>query len=121
MTRYLTKDQLKTNLRLGRTVEQWLGATREEDYVILKWISIQKEGDQGYSVTYIESIDEGDEDFLDIYEFSSVDPDEPFGRTATFSSIDDALKYVAHSYSASNIKYVSRGLIQEEYTRYKER
>lgn len=119
MTRYLNEDQLKTNLRLGRTVEQWLGASREEDYVILKWISIQKEGDQGYSVTYIESIDEGGEDFLDIYEFSAVDPDEPFVRTSTFSSIDDATKYAAHSYSASNIKYVSGGMIQEEYKDYK--
>jgi hypothetical protein len=36
MTRYLTEDQLKTNLRLGRTVEQWLGASQEEEYIVLK-------------------------------------------------------------------------------------
>ncbi|MBL1411073.1 hypothetical protein [Sphingobacterium faecale] len=70
-------------------------------------------------MAYIESFDEGSESFLNIYEFSPIDPDEQFGRTSTFSSFDEALKYAGHTYNASDIKYVSGGMIQEEYKLYK--
>lgn len=118
MRRYLTEDQLKSNLRLGRSVEQWLGSVEEDDYIILKWLRIDKERDESFSVTYFESFDEGSEELLDVYEFSLVDPDEPFGVINTFSSIADALEFAIITYNASNDKYVSSGMIQEEYRDY---
>ena len=74
--RYLTNEQLTTNLSLGKSVEQWLSFETKDDYVVLKWLRIDKEKDSTYSVSYIECFDDGDTDYIDIYSFSPVDPDE---------------------------------------------
>jgi len=47
-----------------------------------------------------------------------VDPDEPFGVINTFSSISDALAFASLTYNATEDKYVSSGMIQEEYRVY---
>lgn len=115
MAEYLTDEQIRSRLRLGKSVEQWLGVVQEDDYTILRWLSIDKESDESFSVAYFESFDEGNEDFLDIYSFSLVDPDEPFGVIHTFSSIVDALEFAEVTYKASPNKYTAAGMIQEEY------
>ncbi|WP_313533375.1 hypothetical protein [Sphingobacterium athyrii] len=69
-------------------------------------------------MTYFESFDEGNEDFLDIYAFSLVDPDEPFGAILTFSSIADALEFAEVTYKTFSNKYISAGMIQDEYRDY---
>jgi hypothetical protein len=69
-------------------------------------------------VAYIECFDEGNENFLDIYQFSSLNPDEPDGVLNKFDNSDDALNFSANAYGASNEKYVSDGIIQEEYSDY---
>jgi len=116
--RYLNKDEIQSRLRLGKSVEQWLGVVQEADYTILRWLSIDKGSDESFSVAYFESFDEGNEDFLDIYAFSLVDPDEPFGVIHTFSSVADALEFAAVTFKASPNKYISAGVIQEEYRYY---
>ncbi|ULT23506.1 hypothetical protein KUH03_30695 [Sphingobacterium sp. E70] len=115
MAKYLAADQIRARLRLGKSVEQWLGVVQETDYTILRWLSIDKESDESYSVAYFESFDEGNEEFLDIYAFSLVDPDEPFGAIDTFSSITEALEFAEVTYKASPLKYTAAGMIQEEY------
>jgi hypothetical protein len=116
--RYLNKDEIQSRLRLGKSVEQWLDDVQEDDYTILKWLSIDMESYESFSVAYFESFDEGNEDFLDIYAFSLADPDEPFGLIHTFYSIADALEFAAVNYKASPNKYISGGMIQEEYRDY---
>lgn len=118
MVQYLKDDQIRARLRLGKSVEQWLGVVQEADYTILKWLSIDMESDESFSVAYFESFDEGNEDFLDIYAFSLADPDEPSGLIHTFYSIADALEFAAVTYKASPNKYISAGMIQEEYRDY---
>ncbi|MCS3556468.1 MULTISPECIES: hypothetical protein [unclassified Sphingobacterium] len=118
MKQYLTEEQIKTNLRLGKSLEQWIGFFEQDDYTILRWLRIDKEKNQVYSVTYFESFDEGNENFLDIYEFSLVDPDEPFGVINTFASTDEAMQFATLKYSASSFKYITAGTIQEEYKDY---
>jgi hypothetical protein len=118
MMRYLNKDEIQSRLRLGKSVEQWLGVVQEADCTILRWLSIDKESDETFSVAYFESFDEGSEDFLDIYAFSLADPDEPFGLIHTFYSIADALEFAAVNYKASPHKYTAAGMIQEEYRDY---
>lgn len=115
---YLEIEQLKTYLSLGNTLEQWLGHERKDEYTVLKWLSIEKERSGEYAVSYIESFDEGSLEFIDIYEFSTLDPDEPFGVTNTFSSVDKALDFAKKEYNASLDKYVTGGMIQEEYLHY---
>ncbi|MDR6735220.1 hypothetical protein J2X77_002088 [Sphingobacterium sp. 2149] len=36
MMRYLKKDEIQSRLRLGKSVEQWLGVVQETDYTILR-------------------------------------------------------------------------------------
>ena len=53
-----------------------------------------------------------------IYAFSLIDPGEPFGVIHTFPSIVDALEFATFTYKASSHKYISTGMIQEEYRDY---
>jgi len=115
--KYLSSEQLKTNLSLGRSIEQWLSHQKHDDYTILKWLRIDKEKDSTYSVSYMECFDEGDEDFLDIYEFAPVDPDEPF-TINSFITINEALIFAIDKYQVSESRFVSTGMIQEEYKGY---
>lgn len=116
--KYLEKNQLITNLKLGKPVEQWIGTSVEENDVILKWLRIDKEPKGEYCVAYFESLDEGDEDFLDIYEFSKLDPDEPYGIINCFQSYEDALKFAMEEYKCEEIKFLNARLIQDEYLSY---
>lgn len=115
---YLQNEQLRTNLSLGRTVQQWLGYKQKDGYIVLRWISIEKESSDEYSVAYIESFDEGSEDFLDIYEFSTLDPDEQLGVVTTFSTVNEAISFSLDEYNAKIDRFVSAGMIQEEYRTY---
>jgi hypothetical protein len=118
MGKYLTEEQLTANLRSGKYIEQWLPSFKHHDYVVLRWIRIDQEKDLRYSISYFESFDEGSEDFFDIYEFSLVDPDEPFGVINTFDTIDEVLKFAVIKYFASIQRFVSVGIIQDEYLNY---
>ena len=117
MAKYLTIEQLKTNLILGKPVEQWLSHEEKDDYRVLKWLRIDKEKDLSYSATYFECFDDGNADFTDIYEFSLLDPDGP-EIVNVFTSIDDILDIVKVAYEASIEKFVPAGMIQEEYKLY---
>jgi hypothetical protein len=115
---HLQIEQLKTNLSLGKTVEQWLGYKKYKDYTLLRWIRIEMEKNQEYTVAYIESFDEGNNDFIDIYEFGTLDPDEPLGVLTTFSNQSEAINFSIQEYRAKLDKFVSERMIQEEYLIY---
>jgi hypothetical protein len=53
MARYLNETQLKTNLRLGKSVEQWLSSNEVENYTVIRWLTIEKEKNETFSVAYI--------------------------------------------------------------------
>lgn len=112
------QEQLKGNLSVGKAVEQWLSHESKEDYTVLKWLRIDKEKDSNYSVSYFECFDDGDDDFTDIYEFSSLDPDEPYVINS-FNSVNEALDFAVNNYSASLERFVTDGMIQEEYVQYR--
>jgi hypothetical protein len=115
--KYLLPEQLKTHLSLGKPIEQWLSHQKHDDYTILKWLRVDKEKNGTYSVSYTECFDEEDSNFLDIYKFASLDPDEPF-IINSFGTINEALTFAADNYQASEGKFVSAGMIQEEYKDY---
>ena len=115
---YLNKEELLTRLKLGKPVEQWIGTVDEDDYVILKWLSVEKDRNDGYCVSYFEVYDDGNEDYLDIYEFSALDPDEPDGLTTSFPTPELALGHCILQYDCSYENFVSGGMIQKEYRKY---
>jgi len=120
MARHLTEIQAKVRLNLGKSVAQFLSYKDEAEYTILKWITIDRGGDEKpYSVNYHEVFDEGSENDLNIHEFSEVDPAElPFGIIDEFDTADEALEFAAESYQASTQKYVTESMINEEYADY---
>ncbi|SHH75468.1 hypothetical protein SAMN04488109_5161 [Chryseolinea serpens] len=115
---YLENSQLITYLRLGKTIEQWLGTTKEQEETIIKWLSIASEKDGTYRVTYHEVFDEGSEDLLDIYDFSVPDPDLEFGESDSFATYEEALEFSRQKYGCRDDKFVTAGQIQEEYRLY---
>ena len=115
---YLTKEQLRANLSKGKAIEQWIGFYEEINYTVLKWLRIDKENDNSFSVSYFEVFDEGNLDFLDIYEFSPLEPEEPYGFINNHKSIDDALEFAYKEYKANDVNFVNSGMIQEEYKKY---
>ncbi len=117
---YLTKEQLRTNLSVGKAIEQWIGFAEETNYTVLKWLRIDKENDNTFSVAYFEVFDEGNLNFLDIYEFSPIDPDEPYGIINTYNNLDEVLEFVKREYNANDNNFVNSGMIQEEYRKYLE-
>jgi len=115
---YLNEDQVKSRLKLGKPVEQWLGIREEVEYTVLKWLRIDKERNNTFTVAYFECFDEGNEDFTDVYEFSMLDTDEPFGLLKEFDSVNEALTFSIDTYQASFVKFVSGGMIQDDYLGY---
>ena len=115
--RYLTNEQLRSNLSLGRSAEQLLQPKKYDTYVKLRWIAIDRNRDSTYTTRYMECFDDGNENFTDIYEFSSVHPDEPEVLN-TFDAIEEALEFVTTTYGAQPGKFVTAGMIQEEYRDY---
>ena len=115
--RYLMNEQLIPNLSLGKSVEQWLSPKQYDNCIVLRWVTIEKNRDATYTTSYAEYFDDGDEDFTDVYEFSYVNPDEPEVLN-TFDSVDEALHFVAATYNASSNKFVTAGMIQDEYKDY---
>lgn len=118
MAKCLSDTQLKENLKLGKPLEQWISSQKKEDYIIIKWLRLDKEKGNTFNVAYFEVFDEGNENYLDIYEFSPLDPDYPYGIIDMFDSVESAIDFAVNSYGASLDKFVSAGIIQEEYLNY---
>lgn len=115
--KYLTLEQSIAALSLAKAIEQWLPHVLNKNYTMLRWLRIDKTKDRLYIVQYIECFDDGGYDFTDIYEFSPINPDEPL-KMNSFESIQDALDFAVKSYHADLHRFVSAGMIQEEYKSY---
>jgi hypothetical protein len=113
--RYLTPADLRQWLENGRAVEQWLDTRIDGSDRLIKWLRIHKDRRGGYEVTRFEVYDQGNESFIDIYEFSSYEPDEPFGSSQKFEDWEQALEYAVTEGGANPNRFVSDGVIQNEY------
>ncbi|MCS3556152.1 MULTISPECIES: hypothetical protein [unclassified Sphingobacterium] len=118
MKKYLSEKQIIKNLQQGKAIEQWIGITQCDGYVVIKWLRIQKEKYQNFSVMYFEAYDDRNEDNADIYKLRLLNLEEPFGVIETFALINTAILYATLAYDASDLKYVCAGDIQENYEDY---
>lgn len=112
--RYIDKNELATNLRFGRPIEQLLSDRSEDGNLVIRFIRIEKKTGE-FSVALFEVFDCGTTDFLDIYEFSAVDPDFPYGEAKIFFTAEDAIEYSCGELNASPEKFVGSGMVQIEY------
>jgi len=114
MAFYLPSLELIARLHLGKQVEQWLSYQQKAEYGVIRWLSLYRDKAHTYVVLYIESFDDGDEHNHDVHEFSTVDPDD-FGVAHHFHSAEEAVAYACACYGASADKFVTAGMINEEY------
>jgi len=56
MAFYLAKQELLARVHLGKEVTQWLAHVEEADYIIIKWLTLGRPGNQYYTL-YNESFD----------------------------------------------------------------
>jgi len=117
--RYLTEIEITTLLSLGKTVEMFIGQSRDQIDVI-SWIDLRGTTEVGVELNTYSVYDEGDIDHLDLYSFSSVDPDSDF-ETITFPTVDNALTFIKDKYQLSDLRFVNQGMIQEQYRTFKEK
>jgi hypothetical protein len=110
--KYLTDIEIRTLLNLGKTVEMFLG--KESVNESINWIDMQRGPDSNFQLNIHSVFDDGDADHLDLCNFPSVDPDEMF-TTINFETLDEALAHVKTAYGLNQLRFVNRGMIQEEY------
>jgi hypothetical protein len=114
--RYLTDDYIRTALRRGKTVEQFLGGGMIGEERTIRYLALSPDGDS-FSLTFFECIDEGSESFLDLYEFSYASPDDdPPSRS--FDTIEEALAYAGVTYGAVATRWANQFVIQDDYADY---
>ncbi len=113
--RYLSQFDVHQKLKNGRTIEQWLSVRDDGDDRVIKRISIHRERHGEYAATLFETYDQGNQSFIDVYEFQSIEPDEPYGLMKAFDDWESALAYVTTELGANPDRFVSEGMIQDEY------
>lgn len=116
--RYLTPNGLERALVAGRTVEQWLGARREGELRVLKWLSIERERDGSTVLRIREVLDDGGPNFHDVYEFTAYDAEAEFGTIHTFATPEEALEYATSKLGADVNRFTGEGMVQVEYADY---
>jgi hypothetical protein len=119
--RHLTPQQAQTNLSVGKPLEQWLDRTEQPDGIILRWIRIRFEADQGYIVGLFEAI-ESERASYDIYGIYARERDEDgaeqqiFGNAkySALASAAEAITYALQLGAAAD-RFVNDGFVQDEY------
>jgi hypothetical protein len=117
MARHLSEIQTHTRLSLGKSIGQFLSRQDEDDYAVIKWLTIDQGDEKAYSIYYSEVIDEGPENYLDLVELTPVDPDNS-PVVDEFDTIEEALAFAATAYGALPDKYVAESMVNDEYADY---
>jgi hypothetical protein len=118
MARYLSQPELLARLNMGKSIAQFLSRQDEADYALIKWLTINKSGDEkAYASYYNEVIDEGPENILDLVELTPADPDDS-PLIEEFDTIEEALAHAAATYGALPDKYLAESMVGDEYADY---
>lgn len=110
--RYMSFDDAARYLRMGRSVEQWLGATEQGD---LRWLALSRNSAGRFVLKRFAVEDDRSVDSLDVYAFTPLDPDDEF---ETMLVDDDELTVLRHAVEvlgAQEARFVNPGLMQVEY------
>ena len=118
MARHLSEVQARARLSLGKSIVQFLSRQEEGNYALIKWLTISQGGDEkAYSIYYSEVLDEDPENVLDLVELTPADPDNS-PVVSEFDSPEETLAFAALTYNALPDRYVTEGLINDEYADY---
>jgi hypothetical protein len=120
--RHLTGEQALAYLRLGKTLEQWLGTRPVGDDKALRWMSVQRQSPTGYLVTLFEG-EENERAVSSLYNIYSLELDQDGARQPVdatpkefiLPSEDAVVAFVEGSLGGSRERFVNEGLVQQEY------
>jgi hypothetical protein len=120
--RHLTPAQAETNLRLGKTLEQWLGIRKESDCRVLRWLSVTRDPLRGYVVTVFEGI-EDTRTAKDVYwadavesdQDGAVQPVDAAGKEFVLEDENGVLDFVQAELGGARDRFVNKGLLQDDY------
>jgi hypothetical protein len=112
---YLDFEQIKPKINKGKTIEQFIGFAKSDDFSTLKWISLYLDEDE-YCVDFHEVFDDRKEGIENIYDFSYVEPDDMYGKrmhqTVDFESLTE---WIFNHFSVSRDRFLPFGYLNEEH------
>ncbi len=115
MVKYLTENQITSQLRSNRSIEQWINSYYVDDVYFIKYIKVVNDRRDGCYVWISEVEDVGNEEYIDVYSFPGTDSDETEGFSVEFDSIEDCVEYCYEKLDAKPDNFVGSGMIQDIY------
>ncbi|MCH6199768.1 hypothetical protein MMU07_09260 [Aquiflexum sp. LQ15W] len=111
---YLDFEQIKPMINKGKTIEQFIGFTKSDDFSTLKWISLYL-NEEEYCVDFHEVFDDRKEGIENIYDFPYVEPDDMYGKrmhqTVDFESLTE---WIFNHFSVSRDRFLPFDFLNEE-------
>ncbi len=118
MPKYLQESQIISQLKANRSIEQWLDNYKKDGSYIIRFVTLHNDRREGCYCWYGDFEDVGDSDYCDIYSFYSIDEENEYGNRVPFSTIEEMLEFCYEKLSASPIKFVGKGMLQDAYQDY---
>jgi hypothetical protein len=120
--RHLTAEQALVYLRLGKTLEQWLGTRAAGAERVLRWISVRRQSPAGYLVTLFEGL-ESERAAHSLYNLYGLELDQDGARQPVdatpkefvLPSEDAVVDFVEDRLGGSRERFVNEGLAQDDY------
>ena len=111
MSRHLTRDQIDSALKRGKSVEQLLDRPSADK---LAWIELRPVA-EAVEIWRYEVFDDGCEEYFDLYSFSPVEEEWPEAPLETHPDGVSACDAAEARFSAESGRWVNRFMIQDEY------
>jgi hypothetical protein len=118
--RYLSRLQVESALRRGKTVECFLGPCTRGGVAGIRHASVASI-DGKVELHLFESADRGSVTHLDLYEFGPLDASLALGeadQVDAFESLDECLHAMEARWPGSAGRLLNEGMLQDEYRDY---
>ncbi len=116
--RYLTTDEVLSNLKVGKKIDCFLGGIKSNNIDAIRWLSISFKENE-YNAEVWESLDQGNQDYLDLYTFEGANGeyDIPVEKIKN-RSFESLMTELILKFGDINEKLCNSGMIEEEYSDY---
>ena len=115
--KYLPQSQLKTYLKMGRDITQFIGIGEYFESKTFDWVLMSGTEDDA-RIQLIRSIDEGDDYYCDVMSFSIIGEDDPDEIKEFRGNLEQCLAWLKKEFGGSPDKFLGKGMIDQEYENY---
>lgn len=118
--RYLSRNEVESALRRGKTVECFLGPCARGGVAGIRHASVALINGR-VELSLFETADRGSAEFLDLYEFGSLDVSLALGdadEVNVFETLEECLVAMETRWLGSATRLVNQGILQDEYRDY---